>query len=82
MGVDRLRLKENQPFYHVLVGDGSNRYAAQENLSPIANGVDIGHPEVGKHFTGRRGRHYWLNAEAASRYPDDEGYRERKHPEK
>ena len=29
MGVDRLPLGPNQPFYNVLVEDGSNRYAAQ-----------------------------------------------------
>ena len=29
MGVDRLPLGFNQPFYNVLVEDGSNRYAAQ-----------------------------------------------------
>ena len=29
MGVDRLDRKDQQPFYNVLVNDGSNRYAAQ-----------------------------------------------------
>lgn len=29
MGVDRLSLKDHQPFYNVLVSDGSMRYAAQ-----------------------------------------------------
>merc|ERR1712059_34648 len=32
MGVDRLPSKDKQPFYNVLVADGSNRYAAQVNL--------------------------------------------------
>ena len=32
MGVDQLHWKENQPFYNVLVEDGSCRYAASENL--------------------------------------------------
>ena len=32
MGVDKLPLKDKQPFYNVLVADGSQRYAAQENL--------------------------------------------------
>jgi len=30
--VDRLPRKDNQPFYNVLVDDGSDRYAADENL--------------------------------------------------
>ena len=29
MGVNRLPLGPEQPFYHVLVDDGTNRYAAQ-----------------------------------------------------
>lgn len=29
MGVDRLERKDHQPFYNVLVNDGSSRYAAQ-----------------------------------------------------
>ena len=32
MGVDRLPRKDKQPFYNVLVDDGSVRYAADENL--------------------------------------------------
>ena len=32
MGVDRLPRKDKQPFYNVLVEDGSIRYAADENL--------------------------------------------------
>ena len=29
MGVDRLPNKDKQPFYNVLVSDGTNRYAAE-----------------------------------------------------
>ena len=32
MGVDRLQHRQHQPFYNVLVSDGSNRYAAQVKL--------------------------------------------------
>ena len=32
MGVDNLPKKSNQPFYNVLVEDGSTRYAAQGEL--------------------------------------------------
>ena len=36
MGVDKLPLKDKQPFYNVLVADGSQRYAAQENLVTLS----------------------------------------------
>ncbi len=82
MGVDQLRLQDKQPFYHVLADDGSNRYAAQENLAPLeaAEAHDVDHPEVGRHFSKREGTHYVLNSEAAARYPEDEDYRRQKYP--
>ena len=46
MGVDRLRWKEKQPFYNVLVEDGSCRYAASENLMPSKPQRIIGNPQV------------------------------------
>ena len=67
MGVDRLPLKDKQPFYNVLVADGSQRYAAQENLVisslfckfyisftfkvPLDRPCPVPHPEVGRYFT-------------------------------
>lgn len=80
MGVDRLRLKDRQPFYHVLVSDGSNRYAAQENLVPAdpAAAGDVDHPEVGKHFARRTGAHYEPNQESAACYPGDDQVRAEK----
>ena len=48
MGVDRLRWKEKQPFYNVLVEDGSCRYAASENLMPSKPQRIIGNPQVNK----------------------------------
>ena len=50
MGVDRLRWKEKQPFYNVLVEDGSCRYAASENLMPSKPQRIIGNPQVNKFF--------------------------------
>lgn len=35
MGVENLPLKSQQPFYNVLVEDGSTRYAAQGNIDII-----------------------------------------------
>ena len=49
MKVDQLDKKDEQPFYNVLVSDGSSRYAAQENLTPVQHQV-ITHPDVGKYF--------------------------------
>ena len=46
MGVDRLRWKEKQPFYNVLVEDGSCRYAASENLFPTKPQRIVGNPQV------------------------------------
>ncbi|CAG2216605.1 FBXO21 [Mytilus edulis] len=61
MGVNHLPKKDKQPFYNVLVDDGSNRYAAQE----------IAHPEVGKYFHEFAGNHYIPNNEKLSEYPGD-----------
>ncbi|GAA5897706.1 hypothetical protein JCM6882_000073 [Rhodosporidiobolus microsporus] len=44
MQVDRLPFGRNQPFYHVIVEDGSSRYVASENITippPAANGDNI-----------------------------------------
>ena len=46
MGVNRLRDKTQQPFYNVFVMDGSDRYAAEENLELASNPTLITHPEV------------------------------------
>ena len=49
MGVLMLPKQDNQPFYNVLVADGSQRYAADESLVPIKP-VRISHIQVGKYF--------------------------------
>jgi len=49
MGVYSLPKQDNQPFYNVLVSDGSQRYAADESLVPIKP-VRISHILVGKYF--------------------------------
>jgi len=71
MGVDKLEDKDTQPFYNVLVADGSNRYAAQENLLPI-DPEPVSHPEVGRYFESFQARVGYLpNQELAKLYPDD-----------
>ena len=72
MGVDKLPNTDKQPFYNVLVSDGSNRYAAQENLEPLDQPEVVTHPQVGKYFSQfnpKRG--YVGNKQSTEAYPDD-----------
>ncbi|XP_033747124.1 F-box only protein 21-like [Pecten maximus] len=71
MGVHTLPNKQHQPFYNVLVEDGSNRYAAQENLTMPESVSTISHPEVGKYFECFTGTHYVMNNEKCREYPED-----------
>ena len=71
MGVDKLLNKDKQPFYNVLVSDGSNRYAAQENISPIKP-EEVTHPEVGKYFDSFQPTSgYIANKQLEKAYPDE-----------
>ena len=72
MGVYNLPNKDKQPFYNVLVEDGSTRYAAQENLEPNPQPSEIRHPEIGKYFKEFAKTHYICNEQKAFEYPDDE----------
>lgn len=71
MGVDHLPKKHLQPFYNVLVEDGSNRYAAQENLTFSPEPKTVTHPEIGRYFTEFRRNHYVPNSEKLKEYPSD-----------
>jgi len=71
MGVDKLEDQDKQPFYNVLVADGSNRYAAQENLQPMKP-EPVAHPEVGRYFDSFKDSVGYLpNNQLAEVYPDD-----------
>jgi F-box protein 21 len=79
MGVNKLPLADQQPFYNVLVSDGSERYAAEENLEPILktdeNAVShITHPQIGRFFEGFDGKRYLPNHHLAVIYPEDAQY--------
>ena len=76
MGVDKLPNRDNQPFYNVLVEDGSNRYAADENLE-VTKPVRINHPAIGKYFKHFHSLGYEPNEELAKDYPEDKDVRER-----
>ncbi|XP_031602959.1 F-box only protein 21 isoform X1 [Oreochromis aureus] len=71
MRVHQLSNGANQPFYNVLVQDGTCRYAAQENLEPHSAPLEIGHPEVGRYFSEFADTYYVANEELQTRYPED-----------
>ncbi|XP_011930461.1 PREDICTED: F-box only protein 21 isoform X3 [Cercocebus atys] len=71
MNVHSLPHGHHQPFYNVLVEDGSCRYAAQENLEYNVEPQEISHPDVGRYFSEFTGTHYIPNAELEIRYPED-----------
>ncbi|PVD31554.1 hypothetical protein C0Q70_06968 [Pomacea canaliculata] len=70
-GVGNLQGRPFQPFYNVLAEDGSNRYAAQENLVYAKDVKAITHPEVGKYFEKFTGKFYVPNKMKQEEYPDD-----------
>ncbi|KAB7506787.1 F-box only protein 21 [Armadillidium nasatum] len=72
MNVLSLKHQNNQPFYNVLVSDGSHRYAAQENLIIMEEPVLTTHSEIGRYFKTFNGTFYVPNEELHSEYPDDE----------
>ena len=77
MGVNKLPRQEKQPFYNVMVEDGSIRYAADENLEAVKP-RRIEHAAIGryfKHFHTDIG--YEPNEELAKDYPDDKAETER-----
>lgn len=75
MNVLSLKYQNNQPFYNVLVSDGSHRYAAQENLIIMEEPVLATHSEIGRYFKAYNGTFYVPNEELRSEYPDDEKIR-------
>ncbi|KAK3932509.1 F-box only protein 21 [Frankliniella fusca] len=75
MRVQCLTFKDNQPFYNVLVPDGTTRYAAQENLEPLTanheRNVFNQHPDVGRYFETYKNGYYIPNMLKLLEYPDD-----------
>ncbi|KAH3877399.1 hypothetical protein DPMN_001264 [Dreissena polymorpha] len=74
MGVNQLSRQDDQPFYNVLVEDGSKRYAAEENLEVHQSPHIISHSEVGRYFSTFDGYRYIMNCEKAEEYPYDEDF--------
>lgn len=77
MGVYELKHKDQQPFYMVLVDDGTNRYAAQENLIHDDEMTPIAHSAVGRYFESFHGSYYLPNEQKLQEYPDDNMAREK-----
>eukprot|EP00731_Ephydatia_muelleri_P022921 Em0015g504a len=75
MRVNQLQMGRRQPFYHVLVEDGTTRYAAQENLEPCtqADFPLIRHWELGRYFVGVMERGYVPNQALRNVYCEDCG---------
>ncbi|KAL7986786.1 hypothetical protein Chor_013069 [Crotalus horridus] len=71
MNVHSLPHGPHQPFYNVLVEDGSCRYAAQENLELNPDPHEIPHPDVGRYFEEFADTYYVANPELEIRYPED-----------
>ena len=73
MGVNALPKQQYQPFYNVLVNDGSHRYAADENLIPVKP-QRISHILIGKYFQEFDEKlGYIPNKQLSSHlYPEDE----------
>lgn len=77
MGVENLPQKSHQPFYNVLVEDGSTRYAAQENLEVASEPLSVNHLDVGRYFEKFSNTCYIPNAEKWMEYPQDAEVRQR-----
>eukprot|EP01024_Parvocaulis_polyphysoides_P049421 TRINITY_DN47864_c0_g1_i1.p2 TRINITY_DN47864_c0_g1~~TRINITY_DN47864_c0_g1_i1.p2 ORF type:complete len:202 (+),score=31.92 TRINITY_DN47864_c0_g1_i1:97-702(+) len=76
MGVDKLPLGRNQPFYHVLVDvrdrpGGQSTYVAQENIIPAQNATEIQHPLINELFREFDGQKYVAGNKLKQLYPDD-----------
>ncbi|KAG5867912.1 hypothetical protein JTB14_024748 [Gonioctena quinquepunctata] len=81
--VNKLQLKDDQPFYNVLVEDGSHRYVAQENLVPTSDSEAIYlNDDVGRHFSHFFETHYVPNNEKEKEYPADKKIRHWFHHQK
>ncbi|KAG8456168.1 hypothetical protein GDO86_002095 [Hymenochirus boettgeri] len=61
----------DQPFYNVLLEDGSCSYVAQENLEPHPCPKEIRHPDIGLYFTEFTGTYYIGNSNLQLQYPED-----------
>ncbi|XP_069816848.1 F-box only protein 21 isoform X1 [Dendropsophus ebraccatus] len=71
LSVHQLPQGANQPFYSILLDDGSCSYVAQENLEPHPEPGPIQHPDIALYFSEFAGDHYIANKELQLQYPED-----------
>ncbi|KAG8597862.1 hypothetical protein GDO81_002412 [Engystomops pustulosus] len=71
LSVHQLPQGANQPFYSILLEDGSCSYVAQENLEPHPDPGPIQHPDIANYFSEFTGEHYIANKELQLQYPED-----------
>lgn len=60
-----------QPFYSVLLEDGTCNYVAQEDLEPHPSPTEISHPDIDLYFSEFAGNHYVTKKELQLQYPED-----------
>lgn len=76
MGETDLTCGTDQPFYKVLLDDGSSSYVAQENLQHTRNPKPINNPLLGRYFRAYERKYYIPNMQKAYEYPEDATIRE------
>ena len=80
MGVDKLPKKANQPFYNVMVEDGSIRYAADESLEIAKPRRIPNQKNLGKYFKEfREDVGYLPNDSLLRQYPEDQAVAQEQH---
>ncbi|XP_065678671.1 F-box only protein 21 isoform X2 [Hydra vulgaris] len=72
MGIYNLKHKDKQPYYNVLVDDGSTHYVAQENIVQTKMERVINHKEIGKHFKRFNGNYYEATEMLLELFPEDQ----------
>lgn len=76
MGETCLAGGTDQPFYRVLLNDGSSSYVAQENLYLAMDPAPISNPLLGRYFSAYVKPYYIPNMQKAYEYPEDATIRE------
>ncbi|KAB7499516.1 F-box only protein 21 [Armadillidium nasatum] len=74
--ISSFNFRSDQPFYSVLLKDGSTCYAPQESVTFRRRPCAINQFEVGRYFKRFNGAVYEPNPEHSSEYPDDHRLRE------